>query len=34
MKAKLWLLVFISLIFSCGIKAQDEDSEYKDTPWF
>ena len=27
------LLVFILLIFSNGIKAQDKDSEYKDTPW-
>lgn len=33
MKTNLWLLVFILLIFSNGIKAQDEDSEYKDTPW-
>ena len=27
------LLVFILLIFSNGIKAQDKDFEYKDTPW-
>ena len=33
MKTNLWLLVFILLIFSNGIKAQDEDFEYKDTPW-